>query len=92
MTFELVAHPVAVCPEASSLCCPDCQVPLDLSQPDDSEPTQLLGTCDSCRRWFFAVEIEADWNGTLLFELPRAETIREMFGAVATSSGDVIAG
>jgi len=78
MTFELVTRPVTMKPGASSLCCPDCQVPLNLHQPDQDQPSQLLGTCDGCSKWFFLVEIEQDWNGTLLFELPCAETIRAM--------------
>jgi hypothetical protein len=78
MTFKLVARPVSMKPGAHSLCCPDCQIPLNLHQPDEEQPAQLLGTCDDCSRWFFLVEIEPDWNGTLLFELPGAETIRTM--------------
>ena len=59
---------------ANSLCCPACQVPLNLHQPDEEQPSQLLGTCDCCSRWFFLVESELDWEGMLLFELPSAET------------------
>jgi hypothetical protein len=81
VTFELVTRPLTMKPGASPLCCPDCRVPLDLHQPDEEEPAQLLGICDDCSKWYFLVEMEADWNGTLLFELPSAETIREMLTA-----------
>ena len=75
-TFELVARGTATDDGVTPLCCPDCQVPLDLHQPDQDEPTQLLGTCCCCSKWFFVVELDSEWNGTLLLELPTAETIR----------------
>jgi len=83
ITFEVVTRPVTLMPGASSLCCPDCQAPLDLHQPDEDQPTQLLGTCKGCSKWFFLVEIEEAWNGTMLFELPSAETIRAMLASPA---------
>jgi hypothetical protein len=46
----------------------------------------LLGICGSCNKWYFLVEIESDWNGALLFELPGAGAIRAMLGAMATST------
>src|ERR1035438_7166493 len=76
VTFDLVARGTAKNVGAISLCCPDCQVPLDLHQPDQDEPMQLLGTCGCCSRWFFVVELDSDWDETLLLELPSAETIR----------------
>ena len=84
ISFDLMTHAVSMSPEVSSLCCPECEVPLDLHQPDDNEPTQLLGICGSCNKWYFLVEIEFDWNGALLFELPSAGAIRAMLGATAT--------
>lgn len=79
MTFELVAHTVSTDSWASLPYCPNCQVPLDLHQPDEAQPSQLLGLCDGCSRWFFLVESELDWEGMLLFELPSAEMIRGTF-------------
>ncbi len=78
MTFELVARPITMKPGAHSLHCPDCQIPLDLHQPDEDQPTQLLGTCGGCSKWFLLVEIEPNWNETLLFALPCAENIRAL--------------
>jgi hypothetical protein len=60
-----------------SLCCPDCSVPLNLLQPDECEPARLLGTCDSCSKWAFLVELEPDWSKVLLVELPSNETIQQ---------------
>jgi hypothetical protein len=83
--FDLMTHAVSLSPEVSSLSCPDCEVPFDLHQPDDNQPTQLLGVCCSCNKWYFLVEIEPEWNGALLFELPSADEIRELLGAQAAS-------
>ena len=62
ISFEMTTHAVSMSPEVCSLCCPECEIPLDLHQPDDNEPTQLLGICGSCCKWYFLVEIESDWN------------------------------
>jgi hypothetical protein len=78
VTCEPVTRPVTMIPGASSLCCPDCQAALDLQQPDVDQPAQLLGICKGCSKWYFLVEVEEDWNGTMLFELPSADTIRAM--------------
>ena len=75
-TFELVARGTATNNGVDSLCCPDCQVPLDLHQPDLGQPMLLLGTCGCCSRWFFAVDLDLDGNETVLLELPSAEAIR----------------
>jgi hypothetical protein len=81
MTFELVARVVSTDSWANSLCCPNCHVRLNLHQPDEEQPSQLLGTCDCCSGWFFLVESELDWEGMLLFELPGADTIRATLAA-----------
>jgi hypothetical protein len=83
MTFDLVARAVTTNTGANSLCCPECQAPLDLHQPDEEQPAQLLGTCDCCSKWYFLMEIEPDWNGTLLIELPCERTIRAKFAMAA---------
>jgi hypothetical protein len=84
MTFELPASLVRTNSWTDSRCCPNCQAPLDLHQPDEHQPTQLLGTCDDCSRWFFLVEGELDWEGTMLFELPTADMIRATLAPVAS--------
>jgi hypothetical protein len=76
LTLELVARSVSSNARANSLQCPDCQVALNLHQPDVEQPSQLLGTCECCSRWFFLVENGLDCGEMLLFELPTAETIR----------------
>src|SRR5262249_2284541 len=71
-----VARTITLGQGTRSLLCPDCSVPLSLFQPDEQEPSRLLGTCDSCSKWVFLVEVEPDWERGLLVELPDAETIR----------------
>lgn len=68
-----------------SLCCPDCWVPLNLLQPDENDPARLLGTCESCSKWVFLVELEADWSKVLLIELPSTDTIRQGLEATPTA-------
>jgi hypothetical protein len=82
-TFELITRPVTVIPGATLLRCPDCHDSLDLHQPDIEQPEQLLGTCSCCSKWFWLVEIDHDWTGTMLFELPSVDTLR---GLAAPSS------
>jgi hypothetical protein len=79
MTFDLVARAITRSSAANSLCCPDCHDPLDLHQPDEEQPAQLLGTCDCCSKWFFVMELQPEWNGMLLVELPCEQTIRARF-------------
>jgi hypothetical protein len=86
ISFEMTTHAVSMSPEVCSLCCPECEIPLDLHQPDDNEPTQLLGICGSCCKWYFLVEIESDWNDALLFELPSAGAVRALLIDTAASA------
>ncbi len=60
---------------ARALCCPDCRLPLNLIQPDENEPSRLLGTCEQCSKWVFLVELEPEWRRALLVELPDSEAI-----------------
>jgi hypothetical protein len=88
MTFQLVARSVSSSAWSNSLCCPECEVSLNLHQPDEDQPSQLLGTCDCCSRWFFLVENELDCEDMLVFELPTAEEIRAaLVGPCAARAG-----
>jgi uncharacterized protein YbaR (Trm112 family) len=70
-----VVRTMTMNPEATLLCCPDCQIPLNLLQPDENDPSRLLGTCEHCSKWLFLVELEPDWSKSLLVELPAGEVI-----------------
>jgi hypothetical protein len=74
--------------DSRPFCCPDCQVPFNLIQPDENEPGRLLGTCDGCSKWYFLAELEPDWRRTILVELPAGEAIeRKIAEATASASG-----
>jgi hypothetical protein len=81
LSFDVVAHPVIYTQESEPLECPECQGPLDLHQPDENQPTKLVGTCFVCSKWFLVIDIENVCMHTLLVELPCAERIREHFEA-----------
>jgi hypothetical protein len=74
-TLPFVVRTIAPGRGSQSLSCPDCQSPLSLIQPDENEPTRLLGTCDTCSKWAFLVELEPEWQKLLLIELPDGQSI-----------------
>ena len=57
--------------------CPHCGHPLDLHQPDERLPEQLLAICESCSQWFFVIEIGKHGREILLLELPTLPVIEE---------------
>jgi hypothetical protein len=70
MLLPFVVRPIAPGRGSGPLSCPDCRSPLNLIQPDETEPTRLLGICDTCSKWAYLVELEPDWKQALLIELP----------------------
>jgi hypothetical protein len=74
--LPLVVRTIEVGRGSHSLNCPDCHTPLNLIQPDEEEPTRLLGICETCSKWTFLVELEPEWQRVLLIELPDGEAIR----------------
>jgi hypothetical protein len=75
----LVARTISLLGGGTSLlCCPDCQEVLCLFQPQEDEPSRLLGTCPICSKWVLLVEIEPAWNSAALVELPTEEAIHQM--------------
>jgi uncharacterized protein YbaR (Trm112 family) len=72
---------------ARALCCPKCRSPLNLIQPDENEPSRLLGTCDRCSKWAFLVELEPEWRKALLVELPDSDAIHRDLEQLAARSG-----
>ena len=34
------------------ICCPNCESPLAIHQPDPGLPDRLLATCDDCKSWY----------------------------------------
>ena len=74
-TVGFVVRTITLGQGAPRLCCPDCQIPLNLLQPDENDPSRMLGTCDHCSKWVFLLELEPDWTKSLLVELPSSDAI-----------------
>jgi hypothetical protein len=74
-TVGFVVRTITMSQDTPKLCCPDCRIPLNLLQPDENDPCRLLGTCESCSKWVFLVELEPEWRKTLLVELPEGDVI-----------------
>lgn len=76
-TLPLVVRTIVAARGSRGLCCPTCRSPLNLIQPDENEPTRLLGTCDTCVKWAFLVELEPEWRKALFVELPDSDSVRQ---------------
>jgi hypothetical protein len=72
-------------PEAAPAC-PSCDLELNLHQPDEKLPGQLLATCESCCQWFSLMEIGDDPTILLMVELPSRSAIEAEMGKVNYSS------
>jgi hypothetical protein len=81
-TVGLLIRTIITEQDARLLCCPDCKLLLNLIQPDENQPARLLGTCDACSRWFFLVELEADWRKTVMVEIPSGEALQQALAEV----------
>jgi hypothetical protein len=57
--------------QALEPCCPRCEAPLALHQPDPHLPHRLLAVCGSCTAWYVA-----DAEGVLLTPIPMADERR----------------
>lgn len=71
-----------------ALCCPGCRLPLNLIQPDENEPSRLLGICDNCVKWTFLVELEPEWRRILMVELPDGPSILRACGDELENAAD----
>jgi hypothetical protein len=58
--------------------CHYCEHPLDLHQPVESVPGQLLASCDACYRWFSLSELEENQSAFLMVELPNKALIEDL--------------
>jgi hypothetical protein len=55
--------------------CQKCGAPLNLHQPDEDDPSHLLGTCGQCGTWHM-IEVTSRGTKSLLYTLPDAELLR----------------
>ena len=63
---EMTARMINLEAEDTVPCCPHCEQLLNLLQPDQSLPNQLLATCDSCLRWYSLFGIGEESNQFLI--------------------------
>ena len=75
--LELTAHMIDLAADDTVPCCPHCEQLLDLHQPDESLPNQLLATCHSCLRWYSLFRIGENSNQFLMLDLPDKSMIEE---------------
>ncbi len=75
--LELTACVINLDQDESSPCCPVCEQVLNLHQPDENLPSQLLATCDSCQRWYCLFGITEDPNRFFMLALPERAMIEE---------------
>ncbi len=67
--------------------CLHCNELLNLHQPDESSPGQLLATCDQCLGWYSLFELKDGASEFVMLELPTKIMVEEMTldnGAEAT--------
>lgn len=83
IALEVSAHPVVLDSDTPSPSCPTCHDLLDLHQPDEGRPAQLLAVCLSCSKWYLWLDEEDEGMGLVLIELPTPATIREHLAAPA---------
>ena len=74
---EMTARMIDLEAEDMAPCCPHCEQLLNLLQPDQSLPNQLLATCDSCLRWYSLFGIGENSNQFLMLDLPDKSMIEE---------------
>jgi hypothetical protein len=65
--------------------CRDCQVELNLHQPDEDRPEHLLGTCARCGEWYL-LEFGKNLREAYLFDMPNIRLIRAALAATKKSS------
>lgn len=72
---SLVLLRVPITPDSiPDLSCPACGGPIDLLQPDITQPDRLLGVCLECETWTL-ITIPPDGQEVLLALLPRGDVL-----------------
>lgn len=69
--------------DAPAATCPDCAQPLNLHQPDESLPQQLLATCEACSLWFAIHEHPDAAQGLVMFEIAGQQVVASLLARVA---------
>jgi hypothetical protein len=58
-----------------SAVCQKCQTKLDINQPQENDPNELLGTCSHCGCWHL-IQVSPDGAEALLFNVPGVDFVR----------------
>ncbi len=85
--LPLVVRSIKPGEESGTLECPACASPLNLIQPDEGDPTRLIGTCESCSAWGLLVELEPDWQQALMIEIPGGEEVCRSYEQALIAAG-----
>ena len=57
--------------------CQKCRASLEIHQPDEARPDQLLGTCRECGCWHM-IEMAPGGREAYLFDIPGVDFVRKM--------------
>lgn len=63
--------------EGAEINCPSCAGPLNMHQPDENLPEQLLAICESCSHWYHLVE-STDSMEMLMIEIPAQALVHQL--------------
>ena len=85
-TVGFVVRTVGAEQDSQAPSCPECHIQFNLIQPDENDPSRLLGICDSCSRWIYLVELEPDWKTSMMVELPDGNALQQP--STGTKAGD----
>jgi hypothetical protein len=66
--------------------CRDCRTALNVHQPDENRPEQLLATCARCGGWYLIV-FGGEYTEAFLFDLPNVGLIRAAVASHRPKSG-----
>lgn len=77
LNVDLSARVIQLARLGVRLQCPGCSHPLDLHQPDERVPENLLATCETCSQWYLLIELGKHGRELLLLALPTMPVIEE---------------
>jgi hypothetical protein len=60
--------------------CRNCQIELNLHQPDEDRPEHMLGTCAGCGDWYL-IEFGKNLREAFLFDLENVRSIRAILAS-----------
>jgi hypothetical protein len=57
--------------------CTDCHTPLTVHQPDEGQPSRLLGTCSGCGHWYL-MDCAQGHDESVMAQLPDGDSLRDV--------------